>query len=200
MDSHHQHEVPIWDMPIRLFHWLLVAGFTGAYLTAKYAQALHVLIGYLLCALLLLRLIWGLIGSRYARFGSFIFSPRATFNYIRAVGRGNPPHHYGHNPAGALMVFALLGLLLLISATGLMTLAVIDYEGPLVSLTQLIDDKTSYLLRRLHRTLTNVVLLLIVLHLAGVLLSSIQHRENLVRAMLTGRKKRYPPLEKSIGP
>jgi cytochrome b len=192
MDSADMHEVPIWDRPIRLFHWLLVACFAAAYLTATDAQELHVLAGYLLCVLLLLRLVWGLIGSRYARFSSFIFSPRATLAYVAAVGKGSPPHHYGHNPAGALMVFALLILLLLISTTGLVTLAVIDFEGPLLSLTSHVDDKTSYAFRRLHDLLTNVVLILIALHLAGVALSSFQHRENLVKAMFTGKKKRMP--------
>jgi cytochrome b len=184
-------KVKVWDLPVRLFHWIMVAGFVSAYLTARYHHGeLHVLIGYALCLLLAVRLFWGFYGSHYARFKSFIFSPRETAAYLRSMLTGSPRHYFGHNPAGALMVFALLTLLVLIFITGLMTLAVIDFEGPLLTLVHYVDDQTSYAIRHFHAFLINTVLLLVALHIMGVIVGSIQHKENLVRAMVTGRKRK----------
>jgi cytochrome b len=103
--------------------------------------------------------------------------------------QNNPGHYFGHNPAGALMVFALLGLLLMIFITGLITLAVIDYEGPLLFLTDYFSDEASYTVHHLHVWLIDFALVMIPLHLLGVAAGSIQHKENLVRAMITGKKK-----------
>ncbi len=186
--------IKVWDLPIRLFHWTLVAGFASAYLTAEYHYGdIHTLIGYALCILLAARLFWGFFGSKYARFSSFLFSPRETLEYMRSMFGRHPIKHYlGHNPAGALMVFALLGMLALIFTTGLLTLAVIDFEGPLLGLTHGVTDETAYAIREVHEFLSNVALALVVLHLMGVVGGSIQHGENLVRAMVTG-KKHQPP-------
>lgn len=181
--------VKVWDLPVRLFHWSLVLGFISAYLTAEFHIGfLHALIGYFLCALVLARIVWGFAGSRYSRFSSFIFSPAETLAYVRSLRQHNPVHYYGHNPAGALMVFALLGMLALIFLSGLTTLAVIDFEGPLLFLINYIDDDTSYAMRHLHGWLVDIVLVLIPLHLLGVVSGTIQHKENLVRAMITGKK------------
>jgi cytochrome b len=182
-------KVRVWDLPIRLFHWSLVAGFITAYLSAKYrAGDLHTLVGYALCILLAVRVFWGIVGGKYARFNSFIFSPVETLNYLRGMLQGHPRHYLGHNPAGALMVFALLLLLALIFMTGLITLAVIDFEGPLLGAINYFDDNASYALRHIHGLLTNIGLALISLHLVGVMWGGIQHKENLVRAMITGNK------------
>lgn len=182
--------VRVWDLPIRLFHWTLVLGCVSAYLTAEYHfRDVHVLIGYALCFLLVARIFWGFFGSQYARFKSFVFSPSETVAYMLTMfGRHPVKHYFGHNPAGALMVFALLALLALIFSSGLVTMAVIDFEGPLMMLIDYVDDDTSYAIRHLHELLTNVGLALVALHLMGVVGGSIQHKENLVRAMITGRK------------
>jgi cytochrome b len=181
--------VKVWDLPIRSFHWTLVLGCVAVYLTAKYHfREVHVLIGYGLCFLLAARVFLGFFGSQYSRFSSFIFSPGETLVYVRCMFGRDPKHYFGHNPAGALMVFALLALLTLISFTGLVTLAVIDFEGPLMMLIDYVDDEASYAIRHMHELLTDVGLVLIVLHLMGVIGGSIQHKENLVRAMITGRK------------
>jgi cytochrome b len=185
--------VKVWDIPTRLFHWALVFSCVIAYLTAEFHFGyFHSLIGYFLCFLLLARVILGFAGNQYARFRSFIFTPQETIEYLRAMTRNKPRHYFGHNPAGALMVFALLGLLLMILLTGLITLAVIDYEGPLLFLANLLSDDTSYTFRHLHSWLINIVLVMILLHLAGVAAGSVQHKENLVRAMITGKKKNIP--------
>jgi cytochrome b len=181
--------IKVWDLPVRFFHWSLVAGFTISYCSAKYHFGdIHVLVGYGLCVLLLARLGLGFFGSQYARFKSFVFSPAETLEYIRTMVRGNPRHYMGHNPAGALMVFALLFLLALVFSTGLLTLSVIDFEGPLLSFANKVDDETSYAINHLHELLTNIGIALVAMHLIGVLVGSIQHKENLVRAMVTGNK------------
>lgn len=184
----------IWDLPIRLFHWLLVLGFIFAYFTARFHLGfLHTFIGYSVCLLLLARLYIGFLGSQYARFNSFIFSPAETRAYLRSLIKGNPPHYFGHNPAGALMVFVLLCSLTLILLSGLTTLAVIDFDGPFYFLVNYLDDNASYAARHLHAWLINFVLFLILLHLIGVLIGSIQHKENLVKAMFTGKKQNHQP-------
>ncbi len=187
----HDAYVKVWDLPIRVFHWVLVAGFAAAYFTAKYRHGdLHALIGYALTILLAARLVWGFFGSRYSRFNSFIFSISETLGYVRSMRNHQARHYLGHNPAGALMVFALLALLALIFSTGLMTLAVIDFEGPLLAFLRHVGDEASYAIRYLHALLTNIALALVGLHVLGVVAGSIQHGENLVRAMVTGRKMR----------
>lgn len=183
--------VKVWDVPLRLFHWTLVLSFTAAYFTAEFHIGfLHTLIGYFLCVMLLARVFWGFAGNQYARFSSFIFSPKETAAYLRSLREGSPGHYFGHNPAGALMVFALLALLTLILLTGLTILAVIDFEGPLLFLIDYFDDGTSYAVRHLHGWLVDIALVLIALHLLGVVAGSIQHQENLARAMITGKKKK----------
>jgi cytochrome b len=186
--------VKVWDLPIRLFHWILVAGFASAYLTAKFHYGdIHALIGYGLCILLVARIFWGFFGSRYARFGSFLFSRGETVAYMRSMFGKHPiKHYFGHNPAGALMVFALLGLLGLIFTTGLITLSLIDFEGPLLVLVHYASDQTSYAIREVHEFLSNAALALVALHFMGVVGGSWQHGENLVRAMITGKKRQLP--------
>ncbi len=182
-------QIMVWDGVIRVFHWTLVFGVVAAYLCATYRIGhVHVLIGYFLTGTLLIRLVWGLGGSRYARFTSFMFNRKETLQYLRTLVNGSPRHYAGHNPAGALMVFALLGLLSLVYLTGLLSLACIDFDGPLVAFTSQIDDQTSYLIRHLHGWLVNIGIALVGLHLLGVVSGSIQHRENLVKAMVTGKK------------
>lgn len=186
--------VRVWDRFIRVFHWTMALGFAAAFISGEMrAMTLHVLIGYVLCVLLLARLYWGFRGSEYARFRSFIFPLGETHTYVRGMFKGDIPHYLGHNPAGALMVFATLGLLAAIFVSGLLTLAAIDYEGPLLFLANRVSDETSYAFRRIHEFLPIVGLVLVALHILGVVVGSIQHKENLVRAMLTGKKKTNTP-------
>jgi len=187
-------QVKVWDVPVRLFHWSLVLGFVLAYLSAEiHILDVHVLIGYFLIGLLLFRVFWGFAGNQYARFKSFVFSPQETLSYVRSLRSGHPAHYYGHNPAGAVMVFGLLALLAAIFLSGLVTLAVIDFEGPLLFLANQVSDDTSYFFRHAHDFFVDVALLLIPLHLLGVVAGTIQHKENLVRAMVTGMKKVVSP-------
>ena len=182
--------VKVWDLFIRFFHWMLVLGFATAYLSGEFHYSeIHTLTGYALCLLVLARVYWGFKGSQYARFRSFIFSVSETRRYMRAMLAGHPGHYFGHNPAGALMVFALLVTVASLLVTGLLTLSVIDFEGPLLFLANIVSDEASYAIRHLHEFLSTVALVLVALHLIGVVSGSIQHKENLVRAMVTGKKE-----------
>jgi cytochrome b len=184
--------VKVWDRFLRFFHWTLVLCFATAFISGEAnASTLHVLVGYVLCLLLAVRVYWGFKGSEYARFQAFIFPISEALEYLRSMLKGNPKHYYGHNPAGALMVFTMFGLLAAIFISGLLTLGTIDFEGPLVFLANMVSDEASYVFRHLHEFLPPVALGLVLLHLLGVLVGSIQHKENLVRAMLTGKKS--PP-------
>jgi cytochrome b len=181
--------VKVWDLFIRLFHWTLVAGFATAYISSElHASEIHVLAGYALCALLIARIYWGFKGSPHARFRSFFFPPSETLAYVRSMLAGHPKHYLGHNPAGALMVFTLLCMMAALLLTGLATLAAIDYEGPLLFIANLVNDETAYAFRSLHDVLSAIALILVVMHIGGAVLGSIQHRENLVKAMFTGKK------------
>jgi cytochrome b len=181
--------VKVWDRFLRFFHWTLVFCFATAFITGEgHASTLHELVGYVLCVLLAARVYWGFKGSEYARFRAFVFPISETLAYVRSMFKGKPGHYLGHNPAGALMVFALLGVLVVIFVSGFLTLGTIDFGGPLAFLANIVSDETSYAFRHLHGFLTHAALILVALHLLGVLVGSIQHKENLVRAMLTGKK------------
>ncbi|WJW74303.1 cytochrome b/b6 domain-containing protein [Thiohalobacter sp. IOR34] len=123
-------QIRVWDAPLRLFHWALAASFTLAWLLrSDQTLHLHLLAGYLFSALLLFRLLWGVIGGRHARFRDFLYGPGAVLDYLKALLRGRARRHPGHNPAGSWAVFAMLGLGILIGITGLLTLARILHQG-----------------------------------------------------------------------
>ncbi len=170
--------VLVWDAPVRVFHWLLVLCFAGAYLTAESERwrLLHITLGYTLGGLVVFRFIWGVLGTRYARFANFVRPPAAIFAYLRSLLRGQPQHFLGHNPAGALAVIGLLLLALLVTASGW---AVYNETG-------------GAWLEELHEIAANLMLALVGVHIAGVVASSFLHRENLVGAMFTGRKLAAP--------
>ncbi len=164
----------VWDIPTRLFHWLLVGSFAGAFVTAESEtyRDVHVALGYLLLALIGFRIIWGLLGTRYARFRSFAFGPSRVLAYFKSLLRGSPQHYIGHNPAGSWMIFGLLLLGVLSGVSGYATYNEIGGD----------------LLEELHEVVSNGMLLLVLGHVAGVVVSSVLHRENLVRSMVSGYK------------
>jgi len=164
----------VWDLPTRVFHWLLALSFAGAYLTAESERLrdVHMLLGYTTVGLVAFRLLWGIVGTRYARFTSFSLSPAAVLGYLKSLARLSPRHYFGHNPAGS---WAILGMLLLVVALGATGWANAIEVGP-----KWMED--------LHEGLANALVALVVVHVAAVLLTCVLHRENLVRAMLTGYK------------
>lgn len=174
----------VWDIPTRLFHWLLVLSFLLAYITSESErwQLWHVTAGYTFGALLLFRLLWGVIGTRYARFSNFVCGPKAVITYLRTLLTTRPAHFIGHNPAGAWAILGILGLGFLTVLTGWASFN--DY-GDWIG--------------ELHEGIVNLLLLMITIHVSGVIISSLLHRENLVRAMVNGHKQgaradaiRYP--------
>lgn len=168
----------VWDIPTRVFHWLLAIAFAGAYITSGEEEwdTLHAMFGYTLLGLIAFRLLWGLIGSRYARFSQFAAGPGRALTYLRSLHSSQPEHHIGHNPAGGLAIFGLLALGLLTGATGLMHYKDIGGEW----------------LGELHDVLANAMLTLVIVHIAAVIASSRLHGENLARAMVTGKKLGQP--------
>lgn len=185
--------VRVWDPLVRVFHWTLVAAFLTAYLVEDDWLGLHVVAGYTVLGLVLFRLVWGVIGTRHARFTNFVRSPAAVLAYLRDVVRIHARRYVGHNPAGGAMVIALLGSLVFTAVTGLALYGHGEFSGPLAGLLQGVPDWLGNALEETHEFFANFTLLLVVLHVAGVILASLQHGENLVRSMFTGRKQQELP-------
>lgn len=167
--------VRAWDPFVRIFHWTLVALFVIALATGDEIERVHIAAGYGIATLLGFRLVWGVIGPRNARFASFVRSPREVFAYIREVGSLRAPRYLGHNPAGGAMIVALLAALMGTAVTGYM-MTTDAYWG-------------AKWVEKLHEALAYGTLALAGLHVLGVAISSFLHRENLVKAMWTGRKR-----------
>ncbi len=167
--------IAVWDRPVRLLHWLLAAAVLVAWLTTLVAVGAHQPVGWVALAAVVLRLVWGATGSRYARFAQFVRAPRATFAYLRDLLRRREARYIGHNPLGGWMVLVLM-----------LVVAGLALTGWLYTTDWLWGDE---LVEQLHRALAWGLLGLVALHVAGVAYTSWRHRENLVRAMLTGRKK-----------
>ena len=181
--------VLVWDLPVRIFHWLLVTSFTGAWLTSESEtqQMLHYAFGYSAGGLVLFRIVWGLIGTRYARFTQFIKGPTETFHHIKSLVTGTNSNsmtvNLGHNPAGALAMMALMVLVLLIGLTGYWIVK--EFYGDVMS--------------EAHEVLASIALGLVVIHVAAAVIMSFIEKQNLVKSMVTGKKlgmasqaNRYP--------
>lgn len=168
----------VWDVPTRVFHWLLVLSFGGAFLTAESERYrdIHVLLGYTSLGLIGFRLLWGFVGTRYARFRSFLFTPGEVVAYVRSLLGGKPGHYVGHNPAGSVAIWLLLGLGIVTAASGAL----------------LFQDIGGEALEEVHEFVPNAMLAVVLVHIAGVVVSSFMHRENLVRSMVTGFKTAEP--------
>jgi cytochrome b len=188
--------VRVWDAPTRLFHWVLAGCVVALLITAQVGGAAmewHFLLGYTVLALLMFRFIWGLVGGRWSRFTSFLYSPGQVLRYVR--GKSNEAHWVGHNPAGALSVFTLIGFLALQVASGLFSDDEISATGPLtrfVSSTW-VANATYY-----HKEVGKLVLItLVALHISAIVFYYFKNHENLVKAMLTGDKNLSLPARES---
>lgn len=167
--------VRVWDPLVRIFHWTLVAACTGAFLISS-PRDLHETLGWIAATAVAVRVVWGFVGPGYARFSSFVPTPRVFAAHAAEVATGREKRHLGHNPAGGAMVVALLAVVATLAATGWM-MGRDAFWG-----VGWVED--------LHETAANVGLVLVSLHLCGVVWESWRHRENLVAAMITGRKRR----------
>jgi cytochrome b len=192
--------VQVWDPYVRVFHWTLVAAYTVAWLTGEDLGSMHEAAGYVVGALVAARVVWGFVGAGHARFADFVYRPSVVAAYARDLVRFRAARHLGHSPAGGAMVVALLALLALTVATGLMT---DDGEGerallqPVIATAHADDaegsdedgERNGGVIGELHGALANISLILVFLHIGGVALASLVHRENLTRAMVTGDKR-----------
>jgi len=167
--------VAVWDPLVRLFHWSMVASFAVAWFSAARSDDIHMWAGYVAALLVAIRLLWGLAGTRHARFSDFVRSPAAVIAYLRDVAVNREARYLGHNPAGGAMIVLLLAAISVTAFTGWLE-TTDTYYG-----VQWVQDTHSYV--------AHGMLLLIALHLCGVALASVRHKENLVRAMITGRKR-----------
>lgn len=184
-----KNQIRVWDLPVRLFHWTLVASFFIAYFTEDDLMTVHSYAGYTVAALVLFRLLWGLIGSYHARFINFVRPPREALAYLKDIALLHPKRYLGHNPAGGAMVIALLVSLLVTVLTGLIVYGTEEAAGPLAGLLGHAPEFIGEAFEELHEFFANFTLLLVGLHVAGVIVAGLQHRENLVRAMFTGNKQ-----------
>jgi cytochrome b len=177
--------VPVWDPLIRIFHWSLAVFFFIAYITEDELLTVHVYAGYAVAGLIGFRVVWGLIGTRHARFSDFVTSPAEVLRYLGRLLTGSAPHHTGHNPAGGAMILALLVSLALTAFFG-MTLIAGDGNGPLAG--TFVAGWSGDWIEEAHEVFANLTLFLVLLHVAGVVVSSLLEGQNLVKAMITGRK------------
>jgi cytochrome b len=167
--------VKVWDPFVRFFHWSLVASFVIAYATGDEIDRVHIAAGYTIVGLLAIRIVWGFVGPRHARFSNFVRRPREVLAYLRDVALLRAPRYIGHNPAGGAMIVALLVALAGTCTTGYM-MTTDAYWG-------------SKLIEQVHEFLANLTVGLVVAHVLGVLIASFEHRENLVASMISGRKR-----------
>jgi len=177
--------VLVWDFPVRVFHWLLAISFAGAWLTSEgeAQQMVHYAFGYSACALILFRIIWGIVGTRYARFTEFIKGPTETMQHIKSLFTGNDHLGLGHNPVGALVMISLMILILLIGVTGYWSIK--EFLGEYMT--------------GAHEAISNIALGFVAIHVVAAVIMSFLQKENLIKSMVTGEKQgtsdqaiRYP--------
>ena len=183
-----EQQIKIWDLPVRIFHWSLVTCFFVAYFTEDDYMTLHTYAGYTVLGLVIFRLVWGFIGSYHARFNNFITRPSTVIAYIKDIFTNRAKRFLGHNPAGAAMIVALLLSLLITTLSGLAVYATEEGSGPFVGLMTNAPDFIYDGAEDVHEFFANFVVVLVVLHVIGVLVASLSHKENLIRSMFTGFK------------
>jgi cytochrome b len=188
--SNSENNIKVWDPVIRIGHWTLVIAFFTAYFTEDDFLTLHVWAGYVIGAVVCFRLVWGFIGSRHAKFSNFVRSPAAAFKYVLSLVRNQSKRYIGHNPAGGIMILLLLIVLFGTVFSGVVLYGMEEGAGPLAAWVSAFADSED-LWEEAHEILSNLTLLLVVMHIAGVLLSGRAHKEFLVKAMLTGQKKAH---------
>ncbi|MGI1944981.1 cytochrome b/b6 domain-containing protein [Shewanella glacialipiscicola] len=189
MSSNTLQTIKVWDLLIRIFHWSLVGFFALAYLTEGEDEwmIIHSYAGYSILILLVFRLLWGVMGTHYARFSNFVTRPKEVLVYLKGLIAGNAKDYIGHNPAGAMMIVALIVSIAITGFSG-MALYATDGHGPLA--TSFFATWPEGAIKEVHEFFANFTVFLVVIHVGGVIVSSLLHKENLVRAMLTGKKQR----------
>jgi len=168
-------QVKVWDPLVRLFHWTLALGCIANLTILREVEPAHELVGYVILGAIATRILWGFVGSPHARFSNFVTGPKRLSGYLASLIRGKAPRYVGHNPAGGLMMLALIGLATVCGTTGVMM------EQDAFWGVEWVED--------VHETAANIILALAILHVLAAFVESWHHRENLIRAMITGRKR-----------
>jgi len=181
-------QIKVWDPVVRFFHWSLVSAFFIAYVTEEDLLIVHTWAGYLIFGLLIARIIWGFIGTHYARFSDFIYRPSTIIQFLKDTITLSAKRYLGHNPAGGAMVILLMISLLITTTSGILLSGAEEQAGPLAHWFTQAGGFWGDVLEELHEFFANFTLLLVFIHVAGVIVESLIHKENLVSAMLNGFK------------
>jgi cytochrome b len=181
-------QIKVWDPVVRFFHWSLVSAFLIAYITEEDLLSVHTWAGYLIVGLLVVRIIWGFTGTHYARFSDFVHSPSTIIQFLKNTLALRAKRYLGHNPAGGAMVLLLIFSLLATTTSGILLLGAEEQAGPVAHWFTQAGGYWGKALEELHEFFANFTLLLVFIHIAGVIVESLIHKENLVSAMLNGFK------------
>ncbi len=181
-------QIRVWDPLVRFFHWALVSAFTVAYITEDDFLTIHSWAGYLILALLFIRFIWGFVGTRYARFSDFFYRPEEIVQFLKDTMQLRARRYLGHNPAGGAMVFLLMFSLLMVTVSGVLLFGAEEQAGPLAHWFTQSESFWAGALEEVHEFFANFTLFLVFIHVAGVFVESLIHKENLVSAMVSGFK------------
>ena len=190
--THQPGQVEVWDPLVRVFHWSLASLFLIAYVTEDELISLHTWAGYAVLGLIVMRVLWGFVGSRYARFSSFVFGPAHIKQFLKDTLLLRAQRYLGHNPAGGAMILLMLISLAIATVSGIALYGAAEQAGPMAAWFVGAGEGWKDGLEGLHEFFANFTVLLIVVHVGGVVMESLIHRENLVRAMLTGLKRAEP--------
>ncbi len=179
-------QVYVWDWFVRTFHWSLAIAFAIAFLTEDDTLNIHVWAGYAVGVLLIARVIWGLVGPRYARFSDFVYRPTTAAHYIGDTFRFRSKRYLGHSPGGGAMIVLLMALLAATVVTGMIVYGGEHHGGLLAGI---VSSQTAEALEDVHNILADIALAFVLAHIAAVVIASFAHRENLVWSMFTGYKR-----------
>lgn len=179
----------VWDPIVRSFHWILVGAFFITYLTEDDFLSLHVWAGYIIGVVLFIRIVWGLVGSRHARFTDFVTSPKTAIRYVKDTLTLRAKRYLGHNPAGGLMIVAMIVSLIITVFTGIALYGAEEQAGPLAATMGNAGELWEDFLEGMHEFFANFTLFLVAVHVAGVVIESLVHKENLVASMINGYKR-----------
>lgn len=189
--------VKVWDPIVRVFHWVLVMTFAIAYIIEEEFLTVHTWLGYTITCLLLIRIPWGLVGSRHARFSDFRYPLAVVAGFVKDSLHLRAKRYLGHNPAAGVMVLLLLGSLFMTVLSGMINYGIEENAGPLASLYTVVGHGWGDVAEEIHEFFANFTLLLVLIHVTGVVVESLIHRENLILSMITGYKRALSPTEES---
>jgi len=187
--SNNENTIKVWDPFVRLFHWALVLSFFIAYITEEDYLTIHSFAGYTVLALLSLRIIWGVIGTRHARFTDFVYPPKTIKSFVKETLILRAKRYIGHNPAGGAMILLMIISLLVTSLTGIAIYGIEEQAGPLAHWYSQSGSFWGDILEETHEIFANFTVFLVFIHVTGVIVESFIHNDNLIKSMIDGKKR-----------